>query len=251
MRFVKMQALGNDFVVVEDHVDLDPTLVRAVCDRRLGVGADGVLTVTRSEEGVRMGYWNADGSAAEMCGNGLRCVAVYAAERGLVDRVPFVVATPVGPRQVVEVEEGRATVEVGPTRVVGTATLEGLELTLVDVGNPHAVAFVDDPDRVEVGALGASIGTHRDFPAGSNVEFVTVETPNRLRMRVWERGVGETLSCGSGMVAAAVAAFRSGRAGRSVEVLTPGGPGLVELTEGSSLLSGPAVEVFEGIWPLG
>jgi|FLYL01.1.fsa_nt_gi diaminopimelate epimerase len=249
MRFVKMQALGNDFVVVEDPGELDPGLVRAMCDRRLGVGADGVLTVTQNEEGVGMGYWNADGSAAEMCGNGLRCVAVYAADRGLVDRVPFVVATPVGPRRVVEVGDGGATVEVGPARVVGSAVLEGLELTLVDVGNPHAVAFVDDPDRIDVGALGTAVGTHRDFPAGSNVEFVTVEGPDRLRMRVWERGVGETLSCGSGMVAATVAAFDSGRAGRSVRVVTPGGLGLVELTEESSLLSGPAVEVFEGVWP--
>lgn len=248
MRFTKMHGLSNDFVVVQGRWDPDPDRIRDICDRRRGVGADGLLTVEVSDGVVVMGYWNADGSPAEMCGNGLRCVARYAVDRCLVSAESFVVQTPVGPRRV-RVGSDEVTVEVGRVVHAGEAEVDGYRLALVDVGNPHAVAFVADPDDVPLEELGPRIGRHPMFPAGTNVEFVTVVDAHRLRMRVWERGVGETPACGSGMVAAAAAARRYRDTGETVEVRVPGGVGRVSFEGDTAWLTGPAVAVFEGDWP--
>lgn len=243
MKFTKMQALGNDFVVIEGSPP-DGGLIRRLCDRRFGVGADGVLLV---EDGPTMRYWNADGSPAEMCGNGLRCVARYAVDR---DRAPtgewFGIGTAVGSRRA-RVEGDRVTVEVGRVTLEETITIGGLGYRRADIGNPHAVALVEEPEVIDVAATGSAVSGATSFPAGCNVEFVAIETDDRIRLRVWERGVGETLACGSGMVVATAVARGTGEG--TTTVLVPGGAGEVFFENGTGYLTGPAEEVFVGEWP--
>lgn len=243
MDFTKMQGLGNDFVVLDGPMELDHATVQRLCDRRYGIGADGVLVVTPGDP-IVMGYWNADGSAAEMCGNGLRCVARYAVDRGLVSAKAFVVATPSGQRAVIVGDED-VTVELGSIRLEGEVEIEGRSYQLVDVGNPHAVTVVEDPAQADVEGIGPGVETHPRFPEGTNVEFVAV-TPDGVDVRIWERGVGETLACGTGM-AAAVAAARRPEAGEGgVAVRAPGGTGYVEIVDGVAWLRGPAEYSFRG-----
>jgi diaminopimelate epimerase len=247
MDFVKMEGLGNDFVVVRGPYEPDAETVAAWCDRRHGIGADGVLVVTPVDVStVRMGYWNADGSPAEMCGNGLRCVARYAVDEGLVDGTEFTVQTAVGARAVV-VAGDRPRVELGPVEATGhMASLAGFDLATVSVGNPHAVAFVPDCYAVPVEAVGPVVEGDPTYPQRTNVEFATVVTPNRIALRVWERGVGETLACGTGAAATVAEAFRSGMTGPSVTVLLPGGELLVDIVDGVAWIEGPASESFRG-----
>lgn len=247
MEFVKMEGLGNDFVVVRGPFEPRRGTVAEWCDRRRGIGADGVLTVTPIDpETIRMGYWNADGSAAEMCGNGLRCVARYAVEEGLVEGPTFTVETPVGSRSVTAGEAG-ARVELGPVDPAGgTTMLAGYQLATVSVGNPHAVAFVDDCYAVPVSAVGPVVEGDPAYPERTNVEFATVITPDRIALRVWERGVGETLACGTGAAATVAAAHHAGRSGPRVTVVLPGGELLVEIVDGVAWIEGPAREVFRG-----
>ncbi len=242
MRFVKMHGLCNDFVVVTEEVD--EAAVRKLCDRRRGVGADGVLRVSRDGDDLVMGYWNADGSPAEMCGNGFRCVARFAFDRMGSGR-EFSVNTPAGKRRA-RVGE-LVTVELGHVEITGEHTLLGRELTLASVGNPHAVTFVDEPGEIDVANVGVSIGTHARFPDGTNVEFVAVRSRSRLDLRVWERGVGETPACGSGMVASAAVARRLELVDDKVDVGVTGGVGTVSFdSDGVAWLTGPAEYSFEG-----
>jgi diaminopimelate epimerase len=247
MDFVKMEGLGNDFVVVDGPFEPSPEQVASWCDRRRGIGADGVLVVTPVDDGtVRMGYWNADGSAAEMCGNGLRCVARRAVDVGLVTVTEFTVETPVGPRHAV-VGKASVRVELGPVSASG-ATLEvaGHEVETASVGNPHAVVVVDDPTMVPVEVAGPSIETAPEFPDRTNVGFASVRSDESLILRVWERGVGETLACGTGAAAAVAVAHRRGLTSNRVEVTLPGGVLLVEIVDGTAWIEGPAVTVFAG-----
>jgi diaminopimelate epimerase len=241
IEFVKMQGLGNDFVVVEGPVGFTPDEVAEVCDRRFGVGADGVLVVSRGDP-PRMEYWNADGSAAEMCGNGLRCVARYVYDHGWVRDRNFTIQTPIGERTT-RVLEDDVEVELGRAVVGGDVTIGGRAYVRVEVGNPHVVAFVDDPAEVDVAGLGPSV--QAEFPAGVNVEFVEV-MPDRVRMRVWERGVGETMACGTGMAAAAAAAGARHGVDGPVLVEVPGGVATVELRDGVAWMRGPAEYSFRG-----
>jgi diaminopimelate epimerase len=243
MEFTKMQGLGNDFVVLDGPMELDHATVQRLCDRRYGIGADGVLVVTPGNP-LAMGYWNADGSAAEMCGNGLRCVARYAVDRGLVSAERFVVATPSGERTVM-VGDHDVTVELGPIRLEGEVEIEGRSYHLVDVGNPHAVTVVEDPAEADVQGIGPRVDADPRFPDGTNVEFVAV-TPEGVDVRIWERGVGETLACGTGMAAAVAAAAGMGGAEGGVPVRAPGGTGHVEILDGVAWLTGPAEYSFRG-----
>ncbi len=239
MNFTKMQGLGNDFVVVDGPMDLNPDQVAALCDRRFGIGADGVLIVDPGPP-VVMDYRNADGSAAEMCGNGLRCVARYAFDRGWAGSSEFAIQTPIGSRRA-RVGSDNVEVELGPVRVVGEATGDGQRLILVDVGNPHAVVFVDDPAMIDLATAGPAI--QAGFSDGINVEFARV-SEHGVDMRVWERGVGETLACGTGMAAVVVAAGAS--RGDAVDVRVPGGLASVTIREGVAWISGPADYSFTG-----
>ena len=245
MHFTKMEGLGNDFVLVDGSVQVTGLLVRRVTDRHRGVGADGLLQVSVKNGLLHMGYWNADGTPAEMCGNGLRCVARFAYDRGLVDTITFAVATPAGLRRVTVADE--PTVEIGPVEIAEGFEFEGWAFQRVRVGNPHAVAFVSDLSMVPVADLGRELS--RLTPGGTNVEFVTVVDRHKLEMRVWERGVGETMACGSGMVAAAAAALHLGLTDSEVTVTVPGGDGMVELDGATSWLTGPVSYAFTGETP--
>ena len=249
MDFVKMHGLGNDFVVVRGPCRPSPEEVIRWCDRRRGVGADGVLVVTPlSSRAVEMGYWNADGSPAEMCGNGLRCVSRYAVDEGLVEGPDFVVLTPVGERPVTVRPDGTVRALLGETSAAGVGTLElaGYRLEPIRVGNPHAVAFVDDCYSTPVSAVGPLVEGDPHFPERTNVGFATVVSTNRIALRVWERGVGETLACGSGAAAAAALAHRKGLTDARVTVELPGGPLIVEVAGDGVWIEGPAETVFRG-----
>lgn len=246
MDFVKMEGLGNDFVVLDGPLAPTEEEVGRWCDRRRGIGADGVLVVTPTSDGVTMDYWNADGTPAEMCGNGLRCVARYSVERGLTSSDEFTVKTSAGPRRV-EVGQSTVRVELGPVEALGDSVdLAGYELVPILVGNPHAVAFVDDCYAVPVEAVGPLIEGDPHYPERTNVEFATVIGRDRIALRVWERGVGETLACGTGAAAAVAEAYRSGRTGPSVTVLLPGGEMAVQIVDTVAWIEGPATVVFSG-----
>jgi diaminopimelate epimerase len=240
-QFTKMQGLGNDFVVLDGPLQISPDEVAHLCDRRVGVGGDGVLVVTPGDS-IRMEYWNADGSTAEMCGNGLRCVARYAYDRGWGRDRNFAIQTPIGARGV-RVLEDRVEAELGRPRLDGSRSFQGMDFHLVDMGNPHAVAFVDDLDAVDVAMIGAALQS--EFDNGVNVEFVS-RGDSGIVMRVWERGVGETMACGTGMAAAAVAAGEVFDLESPISVSVPGGEGSIDLRDGTVWLIGPAEYSFRG-----
>jgi diaminopimelate epimerase len=241
-----MNGWGNDFVVFEGPAPISTDEVRAICDRRFGVGADGVLIVSAGPP-IRMEYWNADGTPAEMCGNGLRCVARFARDRGMANEDRFDIVTPVGP-MAAEITDDLIAVEIGRGVVEGQRQIEGTDYHLVDVGNPHAVTRVDTLDDIDVTTVGARVGRDASFPNGANVEFISV-ADGVVDMRVWERGVGETLACGSGMVAAAAVAMAEYGFTAPVRVNVPGGSGLVEDRGGRHWLKGPVSYSFYGTWP--
>jgi diaminopimelate epimerase len=259
--FDKMEGLGNDFVVVvtASEAVLDAGGVTRLCDRRFGVGADGVLLVLPALAGgaARMRVFNADGSIPEMCGNGLRCVALAVAVRDGVHTGELVIETDAGPRACrVERSGDEAVVDVsmGLVRVVGSRTIEldgqAIELILADAGNPHAVAFRGDPAR-DISALGPALAVHPSFERGTNVEFVRRDG-DALVAAVWERGVGSTLACGTGACAVVAVACARGdaKSGRPVRVQLPGGGLMVthDAQTGQTRMKGPACRVFRGEW---
>ncbi|MCK9895708.1 diaminopimelate epimerase [Frankia sp. AgB32] len=276
LRFVKGHGTGNDFVVLPDpdgDLDLTEDLVRGLCDRRFGIGADGVLRAVLAAAAPEaagladaarwfMDYRNADGSLAEMCGNGARVFARYLVEAGYAPPGQFPVATRAGLRVVDVPVQGDVTVEMGPPRLAAgpgvPVAVAGRSFTAaaVSMGNPHGVCFADDLDVAALRRLDLTRPPEfspADFPAGVNVEIV-VERPGGLAMRVYERGVGETASCGTGACAVAVAwAQRHGRrpsvAAPEVEVPVdvPGGNLVVIWRADNVLLRGPAELVFDGV----
>ena len=270
VRFSKYEGTGNDFVMVVDLEDDRPFTTEeaaALCDRRFGVGADGLIRIVRGRDAALfMDYRNADGSIAEMCGNGVRCVAALARDAGLIDMTEFDVATLAGIHRVELLADTRISVEMGkpafaksaiPMRGPAWETFLGEPLDIgggitvkasaLSMGNPHLVLLVEDhPDRFHVTHIGPVLEHHELFPEGTNVEFAHV-TPDAIHTRVWERGSGETMGCGSGACAVAVAANEAGLAPARTMVAFPGGDLEVERREdGEVLLTGPATKVFEG-----
>jgi diaminopimelate epimerase len=277
VKFVKMQGTGNDFLFVEAKGDEHdwPAVSQAMCDRHYGVGADGLIVVLPSERAdVRMRLFNADGSEAEVSGNGVRCLVKYAVERGLSKAESGRVSIEAA-HGVLEAEafaEGgyvRAVrLSMGPPRfapheVPVAAEMEpvidfpldvdGLRLsvTCLSMGNPHAVLFSEDPVAAyPLQALGPKVEHHAAFPERVNFGVAEVVSAQRMEVRVWERGVGETLACGSGCCAAMVAARLHELVGERVEITQPGGVLTVEWDgKGDVNLTGPAEFVFEGAWP--
>lgn len=251
--FAKGHGTGNDFVIIPDpegRLALTPDLVAAVCDRRTGIGADGVLRVVRDGPVWFMDYRNADGSIAEMCGNGVRVFARYLVEEGLAVPGEVAVRTRAGDTRAVVTTEA-VSVTMGLPRIDGRASARlpgGRELAgvAVDCGNPHLVCAVPtDPDLSALDLSAPPVVDPVAFPDGVNVEFTTVVGPDHLRMRVHERGVGETRSCGSGALAAAAVA-RAGELGGPVTVDVPGGRLTASFTEAAGVLTGPAVLVARG-----
>lgn len=267
--FLKMQGIGNDFVVIDDlgkpaHSPITTKAATAICDRRFGVGADQILWLKDAEDRAahaRMEILNADGSSAEMCGNGIRAVGIYLHRYGpKAGLAQYKVETLAG-MKTVDVKGDQVRVDMGVPTLGGGFPKEGEALEVegraqrffeVNVGNPHAVLFVDRVKEHPVEALGPKIENHGRFPKRTNVEFVEVEGPDAIRVRVWERGAGITLACGTGACASAVASIASGRVKSPVSVHLPGGT-LKISWEGQGkpvMMEGPAEEVFRGEYVL-
>jgi diaminopimelate epimerase len=255
MRFTKMQGCGNDFLIFDpgevDGVDL-PGLARRACDRHFGVGADGILIPAPSEVAdLEMVYLNSDGSPSEMCGNGLRCLVRYARDRGMGDGEAMTVATGAGVKKVILFEDGSSRVDMGAPDFDTEVEVGGFRFLRVSMGNPHAVAFLQSEAAVEaldLGSVGPPVEDDPTFPHKTNVEFGFAPGGHDVRMRIWERGAGETLASGSGSCAVAVAAVRLGLAESPVRVRMDGG--VVEIGwsgEGEPVyMKGPAEYVCEG-----
>jgi diaminopimelate epimerase len=282
MEFTKAHGTGNDFVVItdlHDELELSDALVRAICDRHRGVGADGVLRLGAPTDGgdVFMDHRNADGSRPEMCGNGVRVVAKHVVDRGLVTPDAdggITIATRAGFRTVRVHRDaagtvGQVAVDMGPPvwhppdvpfevdgadgdAVTHDVAVEGVtvELAAVSMGNPHGVLVVDDVGEAPVATLGPQLETHRRFPAKANIGFAQVVARDTIRLRVWERGVGETMACGTGACAAVVALQRQGLVDAEVAVHLPGGTLTItyaaDIASAGVTMTGPAVEVAHG-----
>lgn len=286
MKFSKWTGLGNDFVLIEpgQPVNFGAAFEQEVirlCDRRFGIGADGVVIVTPMDSdgclvlggatvgaGVgpaaksvpngidfEMRIFNADGSEAAMCGNATRCVAKFIRSRGLAkspEQKAFNLHTKSGLVRPELLDDGRVCVDMGePRNFLGTIklTADCFDFTAetVSMGNPHAVIFVDDIEKIQLEKWGSILEVDKQFPDRCNIEFAQVVAPTQIRMRVWERGCGVTLACGTGSCATLVAARRTGRVGDEADIVLDGGTLHIKYAENDHvLMTGPAAEVFKG-----
>ena len=278
MKFTKMQGCGNDYVYINgflEHIPADekPELVRKMSDRHFGIGGDGVIFINPSSEAdFEMEMWNADGTRAEMCGNGIRCVAKYVYDHNMTDQTSISIVS------AGKVKYLDLTVEDGVTKLVrvnmGSPILEpekipveipnmqeavkvpirvldkDYEMTCVSMGNPHAVIFMDQVADLDLEKIGPYFENHKVFPKRTNTEFVKVVDAETVEMRVWERGTGETLACGTGCCATVVAGVLNGLTDNKVTVKLLGGELLIEWDREQNLvfMTGPAKTVFEGEW---
>jgi diaminopimelate epimerase len=276
IEFAKYQGIGNDFVMIpdlQDELELTADLAARLCDRRFGIGADGIIRVAPGHDGAEfvMDYLNSDGSIGEMCGNGIRCLALFARHEGLSSSERMVIGTGAG-HKVVEISGDQVRVNMGapifeppliPVAWEGADAMrvelklepadnsEVVELACLSMGNPHAVLFTTDVASAPVRSLGPLLEHHRAFPSGTNVLFVDPESAAQIRMRVWERGSQETLACGTGACAAAVASRLLRGASEKINVLLPGGRLSVEWDgslerERPVFMTGPAQRSFGG-----
>jgi len=277
LAFAKYHGLGNDFILLDNRDRPEPMLspeqAVQLCDRHFGIGADGVIFVLPGENGAdyTMRIFNSDGSEPEMCGNGIRCFAKYAAVLDGVENTEktYKIHTLAGlivptlrPDGQVTVDMGRPILaaeqvpttlgSAGETVVNRSLTAAGRDwaVTTVSMGNPHCITFVEDGAAIDLTAIGPQIECHPAFPQKTNVEFVDVVRPDYLRMRVWERGAGITLACGTGACATLVAAVLNGLSERVATVELPGGPLRIEwnATSDRVFMTGPATAVFSGVW---
>lgn len=276
MRFTKMHGAGNDYVYVncfEEQVDDPASLARQVSNRNFGIGSDGlILILPSSRADLRMRMFNADGSEAEMCGNGIRCVAKYAHDHGLTKKTDITIETGHGVLSLhllvnsfgrvdrVRVAMGQPGLTRSLVPMTGSANEQALnvplevaghslELTCVSMGNPHVVIYVDDVELFPVTQVGPLIEHHPWFPKRTNVEFVQILSAGEVIQRTWERGAGETLACGTGAAAVTVAGVLTGRTERRMTNHLKGGDLFMEWLDGAEvLMTGPAVEVFSGVY---
>lgn len=275
--FTKMQGAGNDYIYIDclTEAPSDPTgLAVRMSDRHFGVGGDGIVLILPSDRAdFRMRMFNADGSEAQMCGNATRCIAKYVYDNGLTDQTTITLDTLAGIK-ILQLHLGpdgkvdTVTVDMGAPEFVAArvpalcdtesmidcpvslADGRKIELTAVSMGNPHGVAFVPDLSQVDVHAIGRELEINPIFPEKANIEFAEVIDPGHIRMRVWERGSGETLACGTGACATVAAAIRTGRCGSKVTLSLLGGQLTVEqrASDGHLLMTGPARTVFTGTY---
>lgn len=278
-----MHGIGNDYVYINgfEQAVRDPSvLAKAVADRHVGIGGDGLILILPSEKAdVRMRMFNADGSEAEMCGNGVRCVAKYAYDHGLSRQNPMRVETGRGilmlaldlgadkKVQLVTVDMGEPILDLAEIPVDASKVVKGqrkneyrfsvnqsnelLDATFVSMGNPHAVLYTPDVKRIEIDRIGPVIENHPAFPRRINVHWVQVHDEEEVTMRTWERGSGVTLACGTGACAVCVASALTGRTSREITAHLPGGDLHLEWREADNhvYMTGPATEVFSGEWP--
>jgi diaminopimelate epimerase len=277
LSFTKMEGLGNDFIMVDDRkqgiakIEGYNDIAKKLCDRRFGIGADGLIIVLDSLTcDIQFRVFNSDGSEAQMCGNGMRCLARYVYESGMIEKTELTVETLAGviiPKLNID-DQGKirsVTVDMGqpildaekipfkpslPGALVQTiATDNGpVSFTAVSMGNPHAIIFVDDASTAPLLETGPLVETHPSFPQKTNVEFIQVLSDSELRMKVWERGAGVTLACGTGACAAVVAAILNGKTKNTVIVHLDGGDLEITWDKGSGHVfkTGPARSVFQG-----
>ena len=276
MKFTKMHGCGNDYVYINgftEHIEDKVSFVKAVSDRHFGVGGDGAFFINPSEiADFEMEMYNADGTRAEMCGNGIRCVAKYVYDKGLTDKTSITIES-FGKVKVIEltvennevtqvrVNMGKPILKASEIPVVSqkepvvkekiVVKDKEYEMTCVSMGNPHAVVFIDDVTNLEIEAVGPYFENHEAFPNRTNTEFVKVKDRNTVQMRVWERGTGETLACGTGCCATLVACVLNGLTDRKATIEVLGGKIQVEWDEESDcvFMTGPATIVFEGEFP--
>ena len=265
MRFTKMNGAGNDFIILNnltEHMDpaLFPSIARTLCHRRLSIGADGLMVVDTPLLGgdYRMLFYNSDGSEGEMCGNAVRCVGKYVYEHGIFHGETLTVETLGGVKNLeLTIENGKVssvTVDMGEPQLTSelpehiVVDKQDYEFVGISVGNPHAVYFFEDIDSLDLEKIGPSFENHSRFPNRVNTEFVQVVDENHIRMRVWERGSGETLACGTGACAVTAACVLNGRTDRDVTVQLLGGELFIEWEKESGIvyMTGPAQTVFDG-----
>lgn len=270
LNFTKMHGIGNDFVVIDainQDISLTTEQIRFLADRRFGVGCDQLLLVEKPQQGnadFRYRIFNADGGEVEQCGNGARCFARFVYDKGLTSKNTIAVETMGGPLQLQLEQDGQVTVNMGLARLEPgeipfvadqaadhySIEVEGQQYDIgaVSMGNPHAVLRVDDLDNAPVHTLGPKIEHHPRFPNRVNVGFMQVMTSDHIRLRVWERGAGETLACGTGACAAVVAGQVQGWLDPTVNVDLPGGRLVVSCSDITQpvMMTGPAQSVFEG-----
>ena len=274
MNFTKMQGCGNDYVYVNcftQQIGDRPALARKVSDRHFGAGSDGLICICPSDKAdFKMDMYNADGSSSQMCGNGIRCLARYVYDRGMTQKTELTIETGAGERTVwLNVEDGQVksvrvcmgrpefmaakipVIADGDTFINRPMEVGGTtwNVTCVSVGNPHAVVFVDNVDWLELPTLGPLFENDRIFPERINTEFVQVVDDHTLKMRVWERGSGETLACGTGSTASLAAAVVCGKCGNRATLKLLGGELLIEWDREADLLymTGPAEYAYDGV----
>tara|TARA_R110002111_G_scaffold126741_5_gene191456 strand:- start:34651 stop:35490 length:840 start_codon:yes stop_codon:yes gene_type:complete len=275
MKFTKMHGAGNDYVYVNCFEETLPqdiaSLAIQVSDRHKGIGSDGLILICPSERAdAQMRMFNADGSESEMCGNGIRCVAKYVYDHGISQQTSLKIETGAGILNLdlelsgqkvsqVRVNMGKPVLissEI-PTLLPGDPPVnedldlggDVIQVTCVSMGNPHCITFVEEINDHWVHVIGPKVEVHPMFPNRVNAEFIEVLSPTELKMRVWERGSGETQACGTGACATAVAGVLTGRSERNVLIHLPGGDLRLEWAEsGEVFMTGPAVEVYEGVW---
>lgn len=273
MKFTKMHGLGNDYIYVNclDYTLEDPSkIARFVSDRHFGVGSDGLVLILPSDKAdFRMRMFNSDGSEAEMCGNAIRCVGKYVYDNGLTDKTSIAIDTLAGVKilemtvkngeiELVKVDMGKPVLKPQDIPINSDKDLfiseavsidgQTFKVTGVSMGNPHAVAYIDDVDSFPLSAIGPKMENHELFPRRINAEFVQVLDRYTLKMRVWERGAGETLACGTGACAVLVSSVLNGLSERRATVRLLGGDLLIEWNENDNhvYMTGPAVKVFDG-----
>lgn len=257
MKITKMQGLGNDYLYVYGEPKNPEELSVKLSERHFGIGSDGMIWISHSDiADFKMRIFNADGSEAKMCGNGIRCVGKYVYDKGYTNKKTLKIETLSGIKiltlNVKDKTVNSVSVDMGETTVGDKIAVEAdgsaYTLTPVSVGNPHAVVFVKDMDKVDVAKTGRAIETLPIFPGGVNVEFVQVLSENELRMRVWERGSGITLACGTGTCASVAAAVNAGHCKENevISVTLDGGVlNIIQKSDGHAIMEGPAEFVFE------
>ena len=272
IKFTKMQGLGNDYVYIDatkENIENPSVLAKYISDRHFGVGSDGLILICPSDKAdFRMRMFNSDGSEAEMCGNGIRCVGKFVYDKKLTDKTLVTVETKAGIKTLklnvkdekvdtVRVDMGTPILESEKIPVITDENIaqnlrlnaldKSFDFTCVSMGNPHAVTVVDNVTDFDVKKYGSILEVNEVFPNKTNVEFVEIKDPENIKMRVWERGTGETLACGTGACASVVACNLNGLTKRSVNVELLGGNLNIELGEDNHVyMTGPAVTVFEG-----
>lgn len=273
IKFTKMEGLGNDYVymdAINQKIENRSELARFVSNRNFGIGSDGLILIEKSEVAdFKMTMFNSDGSQAEMCGNGIRCVAKFVYDKGMTDKTTLKIETLAGIKilelnvedgkvKTVRVDMGEPILEAEKIPVISTekpvknlilkAQDKEFRFTCVSMGNPHAITIVDDTESFDVKKYGEELEVNKAFPRRTNVEFVQIVDKNTIKMRVWERGAGETLACGTGACATAVACNLNGLTDRKVTIKLLGGDLKIEWNAENNhvYMTGPATTVFEG-----